>query len=156
MWRVARLIGHLCLSLSEPSGAVFLLLFWWGTEGQPAFRWSCQPLPSLELPPASRHPRAAPTRIHLSAETSAQGREEICRRGRKNKYLTKKRAAGAAGIGSGAPVGVKPSVPGGRAPKLCPGAAAHTERGADQPARVCLRVSRKQRELKDAKTPRAC
>lgn len=37
MWRVARLIGHLCLSLSEPSGAVFLLLFWWGTEGQPCF-----------------------------------------------------------------------------------------------------------------------
>lgn len=140
----------------SPAAQCFCCCFGGGRRVSPAFRWSCQPLPSLELPPASRHPRAAPTRIHLSAETSAQGREEICRRGRKNKYLTKKRAAGAVGIGSGAPVGVKPSVPGGRAPKLCPGAAAHTERGADQPARVCLRVSRNQRELKDAKTPRAC
>lgn len=58
-----------------------------------------------------------------------------------------------AGIGSGAPVGVKPSAPGGRAPRLCPAAAAHRERGAEQPARVYLRLPRQQRELKAAETP---
>lgn len=156
MGRLAWLIRHLCPSLSEPERCAVSRGGGGGRGVSPAFRRSCQPLPSLELPFASRHPRAAATRIHLSAETSAQVREKICRRGRKNKCLIKKRAAGAAGIGSGAPVGVKPSVPDGRAPRLCPGAAAHRERGADQPARVYLRVSRKQRELKAAETPRAC
>lgn len=149
MWRVARLIGHFCPSLSEPSGAQFwLLLFWvfclfvcfgaWGVGAQPCFPvvfaslcppWSCLlPLAVREL-----HPRGFTCQQRPQHKAGRKSAEE----GGKINILFKKLAAGAAGIGLGTSVGVKPSVPGGRAPRLCPRAAARRERGADQPVCVC-------------------
>lgn len=135
----------------EPSGAHFF--GGGGVMVSPAFRWSCQPLPSLELPPASRHPRAAATRIHLSAETSAQGREKICKRGRKKRYLIKKAGGRSSRDWVRGARGCEAECPGRARPQAVPGGCSAQERGAQQPARVHLRGSRKQRELKAAETP---
>lgn len=121
--------------LGEERGGRSTLLF--GGLASLCPPWSCLlPLAIRELKPRGFTCRERPQ--HKAGRKSAE-------EGGKINILQKKRGAGAARIGSGVPVGVKPSVPGGRAPRLCPRAAAHRERGADQPTRVSARFTQAER-----------
>lgn len=104
MGRVAWLIGHLCLSLSEPSGAVFLLLFWWGTGGSALLSgglaslclpWSCL----LPLAIRDLHPRGFTCQQRPQHKAGRNSAEE----GGKINILQKSRRLEQPGLGPGHP-----------------------------------------------------